>query len=59
MAKDLNKNTILKNIKENKLSKKEENTDKNNQHKIKKSTSNPFLYFNERKDEIMEIKPEK
>ncbi len=25
--------------------------------KLKKSTSNPFLYFNERRDQIMEVQP--
>lgn len=50
MAKDLNRNTRLKNISDNKMPKKDENSDANKQNRLKKSTSNPFLYFNERRE---------
>ena len=58
LAKDVNKNPKLKNIREKKL--KKTITDVDNQtaiSKLKKSTSNPFLYLNERRDQIMEVQP--
>lgn len=62
LAKDLNKNPKLKSLHDNKKMKKSipsNETNESNMSKLKRSTSNPFLYFNERRDQIMEVQPVK
>ena len=55
LAKELNKNQKLKSIKEKKVLKAVD-TSESAASKLKRSTSNPFLYFNEKRDQIMEVK---
>jgi ribosomal protein L3 len=53
LAKDLNKNEKVHHL--DRLKKKEEHEEEGWRPRLKRSTSNPFLYFNERREEIMEV----
>jgi hypothetical protein len=57
MAKELSKNKKLSELPKLKICCKEEGEQW--QRRVKRSSSNPLLYFNERKQEIMTIKEER
>lgn len=55
LAKDLSKNQKIQHL--NHLKRKQEDALEQWKPRLKRSTSNPFLYFNERREDIMEVHP--
>jgi hypothetical protein len=58
MAREMEKNKKLANLSKLKACKrgKDEDSEQDWQRRVKRSTSNPLLYFNERRDEIMNVR---